>query len=164
VLGDLMGLISLKSLALIILAVGLVSVTFGYLDAYFGPYFPAILREAGYTLESIGALLSVLYIFRAIADLVALGVVVFISYHYGREYKLTMVSGPALIILLYLAELFGHLVGAAFYQIQTPWYPVFWVMLPQMVADYSYVLFSLIGVLAANYTRESKQNQTETRS
>lgn len=139
---------------------GLLSLGYGYLEAYTGPYFFLTLRDAGYSYEAIAALMATLYMFWTAFGFGVLVLIVLVSYHYGSRYRLTMVSGFVLIALVYLTELFGHLAGLLIYQIQAPRFPIFLQLYPQQLASYGYVVYTLIGVLAANYIREIRPKET----
>jgi len=153
-------LVDLRPLTTILLAVGLLSLAFGYLGAYAGPYFALTLRDAGYSYKAIGALMATLSMFWMASSFGVLVLIVLVSYNYGIRYRLTVVSGFVLIVLVYLTELFGHLVGLGVYQIQAPRFPIFLLLYPQHLTSYSYVMYTLIGVLAANYVREIRHKQT----
>lgn len=151
----------LKPLIPILIVVLAFSIGFGYLNAYAGPLLAKMLSDMGATTSEIGMLLSVLYVVRVIADLAVVTLVAFVAYHYGKEYRITLMSGLVFVILLYVTGLLGSLIGSAFYQIQTPQYPVFLAALPQTIAGYGFVLAGLVGILAANYSRESTQHGVE---
>jgi len=152
-------LVDMRSLYPILLAVGLVSVGYGYLRAYTGPFFPVILRDAGYSAEAIGSILVALGWFWTISGFGILALITLVSYRYGSRYRLTLLSGFVFIVLVYLTELVGNFVGTAIYQIQVLRYPILSVSLLNIVASYGYVEFALIGVLTANYVREVRQKQ-----
>jgi zinc transporter ZupT len=82
-----------------------------------------------------------------------------VSYRCGAGYKLTKLSGFILIVLAYLSEMLGNLVGTAIYQIQTPEYPVLQFMLLEIGSSYGYIYMVLIGILAANYVRELQKQK-----
>ncbi len=153
-------MVDLRPLTPIILVVGLISLAYGYLEAYTGPYFVLTLHDAGYGYEAIAALMATLNMFWIASGFGVLVLIVLVSYHYGSRYRLTMVSGFVLIVLVYLTQLSGHLVGLGVYQIQTPRFPIFLVSYLQHLVSYSYVVYALIGVLAANYGREIRQKQS----
>jgi len=149
----------IKPLTPILATVGLLSIVFGYVKAYTGPFFLISLHKAGYTPEAIYAIYSILTVSLAVSSLAVLLVISGVSYHYGAMYKLTLVSGFVLVVLVYLTEVLGSLVGAVIYQIQAPEYAVLSSLKFQILTSYSSVYLCLIGVLAANYVRETRQHQ-----
>jgi len=153
-------LVNLKPLTPILTLVGLFSTGLGYLRAYTGPFFIVSLLKAGYTYEQIASIHLLLAVFWVVSALAILIILVGVSYRYGVKYKLTLVSGFVLVVLVYLAELLGNLIGVAVYQIQATDYPILPTMTLEILTSYGYVYFCLIGVLAANYVRETRQQLT----
>jgi len=155
-------LVAIKPLTPVLTFVGILSVVFGYIRAYTGPFFITSLHDAGYELEQIALIEENLSVFWTVSALASIIAIIAVSYRYGAGYKLTKLSGFILIILAYLTEMLGNLVGAAICQIQTPKYPVFRFMLPEIVFSYGYIYLVLIGILAANYVRELRNQKAST--
>jgi hypothetical protein len=152
-------LVDVKPLSRILAFVGFFSVSLGYVKAYVGPFFTASMHNAGYTYQQISSIFLFFSIFWLLAGFAVLFALVFISYHYGAKYTLTLRSGFVLVLLVYLVEILGNLVGVAIYQIQVIEYPTLKAMIFEILMSYSYVYPCLIGVLAANYVRERSKTK-----
>jgi len=153
-------MVSITPLTRILFLVAVVSIGFGYLKAYTGPFLGVTLTKVGYGMEQIARIQTILAALLTVGSWAATAAIAIVSYHDGTEYKLTMSSAVALIILAYLAEVVGNFLGAVICQIQIPEYPIIQFSISEIVTSYTYVYICLIGVLAANYVRELARKKT----
>lgn len=149
-------IVSLRLLYKTAIIVFALSVYSGYLQAL-SPFMVTILSQSGYTHEDVASFYTLLAVINVAVGygLEALNLVA--SYHAGKTYMLSTGSILKLLLLLTITVFVGNTVGYLVAQVQFAEYAILDMeMIVRILGSITGpILWSLVGILAGNYKRES---------
>ena len=157
----------LGKIMLVVLAVSLV---WGYWVAI-RRFLPLILIESGYSLNEITGIVIQNTIISIVVGFGTSVLLLVVNYYLGKQYKLGKTPTVVFFLVLVTAGLIGNIIGYGIRQLEYPEYPILSIyFLIEIFGPYgpsiwlSLILWSFIGMLAANYKRELEKTHAELKS
>jgi len=120
------------------------------------PYWPLLLREAGFILAEIPPMIFYRSALVGLLDAGSSALLLLLNYQVGKRYKLTRPSTAILLASLSISVLLGLLLGYGAKQIQMPQYSIFTVGILYLIPGElgSKIAWCMLGVVVGNYKTE----------